>query len=125
MHRAAKTRPDELLKVAKAYLNGTGCEENVAEAMKHFIMAEELGSCDAAWELGTIYCEGSIVEECSETAFGYFKKAAKAGHVYSQVNVGVAYREGDGVEQDLWEQMAQHTQDLLILLTYLHYQILL
>jgi calcium/calmodulin-dependent protein kinase (CaM kinase) II len=55
--------------------------------------ADELGSVDAAFELGMLYKEGMFVEPDDEKAIGYFKKALDGGHADAAITLGKMYHE--------------------------------
>ena len=51
--------------------------------------------------LGQCYCFGNGVAFDEFAAFKYYKRAADAGNVNAQCNVGVCYYNGNGVTVDM------------------------
>jgi Sel1 repeat len=61
------------------------------------------GSCQALYELGTVYYPGmdGVVPEDSERAYSLFEKAAAQGHVGATYMMGDCLLEGEGTKMDV------------------------
>lgn len=88
--------PDSQHNLAVSYEDGEGVERNINEAIKWYTKAAEQGYDLSLNNLGNIYMSKGEYEKAVE----YFKKAAEIGCVQSQVNIGICYEEGKGVERD-------------------------
>jgi TPR repeat protein len=59
----------------------------------------EKGDADAQYFLGTLYIEGTGVEQNDATATLWFERAANQGNAAAQYNLGASYATGAGVKQ--------------------------
>lgn len=80
-------------------------------------LAEE-ESTDAMYVLGTIYNAGVVSGGNETNAEKWLRKAASAGHVEAQYQLGLMYLEYDNVEADTWLQLASknghpHAEEVL------------
>ena len=68
----------------------------------------DLGCTEAMYELATLYEDGKTPSCMKEpvTAFRYYMKAAKLGHIESIHNIANCYSVGYGVEQDFNEAIS-------------------
>ena len=57
----------------------------------------EKGDAEAQYFLGTLYIEGTGVEQSDATAFLWFQRAANQGNAAAQYNLGASYATGAGV----------------------------
>ena len=89
------------MKLAAYYAGGTnGVAKDVEEAVKWLRKAADLGSSDAASELGEKYDKGNGVTKDEVEAVKWFRKAADLGSSYAMFDLGVKYDKGDGVTKD-------------------------
>jgi len=65
-----------------------GLQKDVRKAIKIFTEAAELGSIEAAYNLGIAYDNGLVVEKDKTKSFHYYKIAAMQGHAMSRHNLG-------------------------------------
>lgn len=88
-----------------------------AEAIKALQHAADAGSSEANHRLGLVYAEGLAgVTRNDESAVGYFGKAAMAGHVRAEINLGILMLRGQGTKRDLvqaraWLEKAAASED--------------
>ncbi len=95
---AGNTR--EMTNLGILYLNGTGTEQDYAEALLWFEEAADEGDMKAPRYLGLIYENGWGVDSSYEKAVGYYTLAADKGDITGQYLLGQLYEKGLGVEQD-------------------------
>jgi TPR repeat protein len=87
------------------------------EAMKALQHAADAGSSEANHRLGLVFAEGLVgVARNDQRGAEYFDKAANAGHLRAQINLGILYLRGQGVTRDLvqaraWLEKAAATDD--------------
>ncbi len=87
------------------------------EAMKALEHAAAAGSGEANHRLGLVFAEGLAgVPRNDQRGAEYFEKAANAGHLRAQINLGLLYLRGQGVTRDLvqaraWLEKAAATDD--------------
>ena len=81
------------------YRDGKGTKVDLLEAIKCFQDAK--GEARAQNDLGCLlYGDGKDLKKLKE-AFEYFNKAAHLGSAVAQYNLGILYRDGKGIKQDL------------------------
>jgi len=107
---AAATDGDVLgrMWVARAYSRGRlgyPRDETKAKAIAEQLLdavsrQASRGVVEAVFLMGTAYDEGLGVAEDPAVAFGWFEKAAAAGHTLAEHNIGNAYAGGRGVAVD-------------------------
>jgi len=117
---AFKGNSDSQYNLAVMLYTGKGVAKDKAEAIYWFVKAAENGDQSAQYNLGVLYTtdkelptqypkmeDGDIYFEIggkrssnSEKAFKWYKMAAEQGHESAQLNLGVIYNQGLGVEQD-------------------------
>ena len=84
------------------------------QALQTFVpLAETSDHAFAQYFLGRMYAAGQGVEKSSETAAGWYRKAAEKGVADAQVRLGEMYENGDGVPADMeyaygWYSVAAH-----------------
>ncbi|MCB1386932.1 MAG: SEL1-like repeat protein [Nitratireductor sp.] len=84
------------------YENGHGVEASIEEAAKWYATAAAAGNALAMHNLAVLNVSGKLGSDPDmETAIGWFEKAANLGVKNSQVNLGILYTRGMGVEADL------------------------
>ncbi|GHV95066.1 hypothetical protein AGMMS50293_13860 [Spirochaetia bacterium] len=105
--RAAKTGASEATgHLALLYLYGNGVEKDPQKALALLTQAAEADSSNIfSWyNLGTLFLGGMGdvgVPVNYPEAIKWLEKAAEYGHLHAHHNLGIAYRDGLGVEQDL------------------------
>jgi len=88
-------------RVGEFYLHGTGTESSLPEARRWLTAAARQGYVPAMVLLGGMILEhrGADPDQAQE-AVDMFRRAAAAGNLDAQYNLGVCLRRGLGVEQD-------------------------
>jgi len=86
--------------VGVAYREGTGVEQDYAEAAKYFSKSAELGYPGAQFNLGMAYLQGLGVEQNDARAVQLFEAAAKEAYLSAQFNLALSYFTGRGVEKN-------------------------
>jgi uncharacterized protein len=87
------------------------------EAMKALQHAADAGSSEGNHRLGLVFAEGLAgMARNDQRGVEYFEKAANAGHLRAQINLGILYLRGQGVTRDLvqaraWLEKAAATDD--------------
>jgi TPR repeat protein len=93
------------------------------EALRLIQQSAEAGSAEGAHRLALIYAEGlGGMPRDEAKAATLFEKAATAGHIRAQINLGILYLGGRGVARDLvqaraWLERAAATDDAQALYT--------
>lgn len=87
-------------RLAKAYMNGDGVEENEQEGVRLYRLLVENGYAPAMCSLGRCYLYGWGVDVDKAEGLQWVRKAASLGNVNAYVTLGHCYLNGDGVEQD-------------------------
>ena len=85
-----------------AYRDGTGVAQNEPTALKWFRQAAEKGDAYAASEIGFAYWNGTppYAVDNIEAVRWLTVAAASPTETQAQIELGVAYRDGRGVERD-------------------------
>ena len=100
----ANDNPDAMLDLGSLYYTGRIGEQNYAEAVRYYKMADACGSLVASENLGYCYYYGRDVEVDYKAAYHYFIKPALAGRLESLYKIGDMYAKGLYVDTD--ESMA-------------------
>lgn len=95
-------------------LYGKGCEPNWEQAMTFLYGAASKDDADAMRLIGDCFIHGigGVKRDFAE-AVKWYRKAAEKGHVPSQYNMAISYKQGTGVPQDerqatyWWEKAAE------------------
>jgi len=78
-----------------------------AEALKDLQHAADAGSSEGAHRLGLVFAEALAgVPRNDRRAAELFEKAANAGHLRAEINIGILYMRGQGVSRDLVQARA-------------------
>ncbi|HCE66871.1 MAG: hypothetical protein A2X82_11665 [Geobacteraceae bacterium GWC2_55_20] len=85
-----------------AYDTGEGVQADANEALKWYTKAAKQDYTEAFNNIGCLYNEYQQYAE----AFQYFSKAAAKGHSSGQLNLGLQYVNGMGVNQNMSEGIA-------------------
>ncbi|CCW65380.1 unnamed protein product [Phytomonas sp. EM1] len=85
--------PGAMVSIALCLKNGLGVPSDLEATLMWLCKAAQLGYIPAMHELGILYEQGAIVgpavlEEDWGEAMGWYRRAAAAGHVPSQLNLG-------------------------------------
>ncbi|MGZ5904296.1 MAG: tetratricopeptide repeat protein [Reyranella sp.] len=93
---------------AEAWLGAVQLDRGAdREGLHHIQHAAEAGSSEGAHRLALVYAQGLAGTPRDEKrAIELFGKAAAAGHVRAQINLGILYMRGQGVPADLIQARA-------------------
>lgn len=100
------------MKLAEMYRYGTGVEKNEDKAIEYYKLGSKSTSggirtedhfkaADEISRMGFEYWQGITVDQDFEKAAKYYEIAYQCGSAIGTYNLGVLYRDGQGVEQDL------------------------
>lgn len=76
---------------------------NYTQALTILLQLADKGDAGAMLEIGLLYDWGRGVQQSSEQAAEWYRKAAEGGNADAQYNIGEAYEYGVGVEKDYKE----------------------
>jgi uncharacterized protein len=93
---------------AEAWLGAVQLDRGAdREGLRHIQHAAEAGSSEGAHRLALVYAQGLAGTPRDEKrAVELFEKAAAAGHVRAEINLGILYMRGQGVPADLIQARA-------------------
>jgi hypothetical protein len=91
---------DKLYRLGLEHELGKGRKRDLAEAIRCYKQAAEMGSADAQHALGVKYQHGQGVEMNWKEAVRWFRAAGNQGHAQAQNSLGMMYANGLGVEAD-------------------------
>jgi TPR repeat protein len=93
---------------AEAWLGAVQLDRGAdREGLRHIQHAADAGSSEGAHRLALVYAQGLAGTPRDERrAVELFEKAAAAGHVRAQINLGILYMRGQGVPADLIQARA-------------------
>ena len=78
------------------YHGGLGLTKDVPRAIELWTQAAGLGSMEAHYQLGFMYCTGDGVDEEKPRGIRHWQQAAMNGHVLSRHNLGIVeFKEGN------------------------------
>ena len=97
---AAKSDPNGFCNLGTCYLQGLGCERNVALALGAFRAAAEAGHTEAMNNVGGLYRDGVGTVKSAMKAAKWFAKSAEMGNSYGQLNFALALLRGEGESRD-------------------------
>ena len=86
--------------LGQMYVDGSGVEKNLAEAIKWFEKSATQGYTPAHINLAWIYSEGIGIKKDLKKAASWYEKAAKLGDVKAETKLGALYLDGTGVKKD-------------------------
>src|SRR4029077_19138089 len=88
---------------AEAWLGAVLLDRGVEkEGLRHIQHAADAGSSEGAHRLALVYAQGLAGTPRNEArALELFDKAANAGHVRAQINLGILYLRGLGTPRDI------------------------
>ena len=93
--------PTAMHKLALAYYNGNGIDQNIVDTVEWLEKAADAGNSDSMLKLGLIYHAGDGIEKNLKKAFELYHKAAKAENPEAMHNLGAMYYAGEGTEKDI------------------------
>ena len=82
----------------QSFYGSLGLTKDVPRAIELWKRAAELGSSDAHYHLGLVYCSGNSIEEDKPRGIRHWQQAAIKGHVLSRRNIGGAEFEAGNYE---------------------------
>ena len=93
---------------AEAWLGAVQLDRGAdREGLRHIQHAADAGSSEGAHRLALVYAQGLAGTPRDEKrAVELFEKAAAAGHIRAQINLGILYMRGQGVPADLIQARA-------------------
>ena len=88
---------------AEAWLGAVLLDRGLArDGLRHVQRAAEAGSSEGAHRLAIVYAQGLAGTPRDEArALQLFERAASAGHTRAQINLGILYLRGLGVQRDV------------------------
>jgi TPR repeat protein len=106
---AATNHAEAQCELGTAYKLGLGVQQDVKEAMRLYTLSADQGCGDACYNLAVMLREalprfpGSNMETAQVAGMVpyYFKRAAEAGVLNANHNVGMCYQEGYGCDMDM------------------------
>ena len=96
--------------LAQCYENVWGIDKDISKVSLWYRSSAELDHAPAMWNLGRVFDKGICVEANEASAFDWYGKAAKRGHVEAAVALADCYLEGRGITRNKDEAIA-HFQD--------------
>lgn len=112
LKRAARSGDCEAaFEVGACYLNGIGVDKDIDKAVEFFKMGAENGSPGAALTLGDMLEHGFVNKDGQrvadfDSAFRLFRIASEGGLAAGSYRLGLMYRDGKGVPQDMGGALA-------------------
>ena len=82
------------------HYNGNGTPRDVKTAISYWHDATDWNDAESAYYVGTLYMEGTEIEQDIPLGFRYMRFAANNGYVDAQAYLGDCYMNGTGVEKD-------------------------
>ena len=110
LKKANEGDPDAQYELGKNYFNGTGTEQDYAEALAWYTKAAEQGNADAQFNLGRMYFDGTGTDQDYDKAFKWHRKAAEQGIPEAQYQIGVMYEEGMGTDQSNYDAISWYSK---------------
>lgn len=89
-----------MLEMARRLIEGSGIAKDPQAGAGWMLRAAELGSIQAALNVGVMYESGFVVERDSSKAAQWYRRAADAGLPAAQHNLALLLRTGKGVPRD-------------------------
>jgi TPR repeat protein len=92
---------DAMVNLSQLYSVGDGVKLDRGKALQLVRAAADRGDANAQWKTGVLlHMLGRGGLGTPQEAFRYYKMSADQGHKLAMYFVGVAYRRGEGVDQD-------------------------
>lgn len=92
---------DAQVRLAQAFVAGTGESRDAVKAVEWFQKAAELGNAAAQSSLADMLAQGMGTTQDFAQAINWWRKAAEQGYATAQCNLGAAYGTGTGIPRDL------------------------
>ena len=97
---------DAMCRLGGSYQHGNGVEQSIEKAVQMYKKAIITdGNADALLDLGLCYLQAHGVPRNDAHGFFLMERSAKQGNMLAQYNMGVLYKDGRGVEQNLEEAL--------------------
>ncbi len=93
--------PTAMHKLALAYYNGNGVDQNIVDTVEWFEKAADAGNSDSMLRLGLIYHAGDGIGKNLAKALQWYHKAAKAENPEAMHNLGAMYYAGEGTDKNI------------------------
>ncbi|MBS0517942.1 MAG: SEL1-like repeat protein [Proteobacteria bacterium] len=94
-----------MIEMARRLIEGDGIAKDPQAGAGWMLRAAELGSIQAAFNIGVMYESGFVVERNSAKAAQWYRRAADAGLPAAQHNLALLLRTGKGVPRDQAEAL--------------------
>jgi localization factor PodJL len=92
-----------MVEMSRRLILGIGIAKDPQAGAGWMLHAAELGSSDAAFDVGVMYENGFVVERDSSRAAQWYRRAAEKGLPAAEHNLALMLREGKGVARDVTE----------------------
>lgn len=89
-----------MVELSRRLILGIGIAKDPQAGAGWMLRAAELGSSDAAFDVGVMYENGFVVERDSSRAAQWYRRAAEKGLPAAEHNLALMLREGKGVARD-------------------------
>ncbi|HEU5093520.1 MAG TPA: SEL1-like repeat protein [Reyranella sp.] len=89
-----------MVELSRRLILGIGIAKDPQAGAGWMLRAAELGSSDAAFNVGVMYENGFVVERDSSRAAQWYRRAAEKGLPAAEHNLALMLREGKGVARD-------------------------
>lgn len=89
-----------MARLAKHYVHGYGCKQDINKAYEIYLEAAEKGSIFAMNNLALLLNDDEFPSQNKAEALRWYTKAAEKGSVEAQYNLGQMYYFGEEVEMD-------------------------
>ena len=98
--RASQNDPPAMVELARRLIVGAGIAKDQQAGAGWMLRAAELGSPQAAFDVGVMYESGFVVERSASRAAQWYRRAADAGVPAAQHNLALLLRTGKGLPRD-------------------------
>ncbi len=96
-----------MFRLANAYRDGNGVEQDVEQAIHWYEKSGELGNIGVCLPLATLYYEGRLIEQDIEKSIGYLTYSAKYNDSAAMYNLGYLYHANEDFDVALsWYKLA-------------------
>ncbi len=92
--------PPAMVEMARRLILGIGIAKDSQAGAGWMLRAAELGSSEAAFNVGVMYESGFVVERDSTRAAQWYRRAAEKGLPIAEHNLALMLRDGRGVPRD-------------------------
>lgn len=98
--RAEAHDPRSMMEMSRRLILGVGIAKDPQAGAGWMLRAAELGSSEAAFNVGVMYENGFVVERNSTHAAEWYRRAADKGLPVAEHNLALLLRQGKGVPRD-------------------------